>query len=233
MQTNRSSHAQSRTQQIDAGLRDHMNSVYNRMSLGILITAITAWLVSSTPALFALLMGGPQAYIFMFAPLAIIWFGFNPRTMSSSKLKMVFVGLSVVYGISFSVIGLAFAGADIARAFFVTSAMFAGLSIFGYTTKKDLSALGTFCMMGLLGLIVLSLIGIFVPFSSGMEFMISIGIVAVISGLTAWETQSAKSMYHAGQDKEINSRMAWASALSLYINFIIMFTHVLNLMQDR
>lgn len=233
MQTNRSSHAQTRTQQIDAGLRDHMNSVYNRMSLGILITAITAWAVSSIPELFALLMGGPQAYIFMLAPLAIIWFGFNPRTMSSSTLKMVFVGLSVVYGISFSVIGLAFAGADIARAFFVTSAMFAGLSIFGYTTKKDLSALGTFCMMGLLGLIVLSIIGFFVPFSSGMEMMISIGIIAVISGLTAWETQSAKAMYHAGNDKEINSRMAWASALSLYINFIIMFTHVLNLMQER
>ncbi len=233
MQTDRYSGAQSRSQTFDAGLRAHMGSVYNRMTIGVLITAITAWIVSSSPALLTLFMSGPQAYVIMLAPIAIIWFGFNPMTMSSSRLKITFGLVSVLYGISFSTIALVYANADIARAFFVTSAMFAGISIFGYTTKKDLSALGTFCIMALLGLIVTSIIGIFVPFSSGMEMLLSGGIVLVISGLTAWETQNTKQMYNASYGDEINSRMAWASALSLYINFIIMFSHILNLMQER
>lgn len=233
MQTDRFSQTQSRSGQIDAGLRAHMSSVYNRMTIGVLITAITAWVVSSSPGLMALFLGGPQMYLVMFAPLAIVWFGFNPRTMSSQKLMLAFSAVSILYGISFSTLAYAFAGADIARAFFITSAMFAGISIFGYTTKKDLSAMGTFCMMALLGLIIVSLVGIFVPFSSGVETMLSYGIVLVISGLTAWETQATKQMYHSSYGEEANSRMAWASALSLYINFVIMFTHILQLMQNR
>ncbi len=232
MQTDRYSTTQSNTE-IDVGLRTHMQSVYNRMTIGVLVTAITAWIVSSSPDLMMLFLGGPQKYVVLFAPLAIIWFGFNPATMSSGKLKMAFVGVSVLYGISFSTIAFAFAGADIARAFFITSAMFAGLSIYGYTTKKDLTALGSFCIMALIGLIVVSVIGMFVGFSSGVETMISVGIVLVMAGLTAWETQNTKRMYHPSNGSEINSRMAWSAALSLYISFVIMFTHILNLMQQR
>lgn len=233
MQTDRYSGAQSRSQTFDAGLRAHMVRVYNRMTIGVLITALTAWVVASSPVLFALLMGGPQAYLFMFAPIAIIWFGFNPMTMSSHRLKITFGILSVVYGVSFSLLALNFAGAEIARAFFITSAMFAGLSIFGYTTKKDLSAMGTFCMMAFIGIFIVMIIGLFVPFSSGVEMLLSGVIVLVISGMTAWETQNTKRMYNASHGEEINSRMAWASALGLYINFIIMFSHILNLMQER
>lgn len=233
MQTNRFSNAQTSGAEIDAGLRTHMQSVYNRMTVGVLVTAITAWIVSSSPDLMMMLLGGPQKYIVLFGPLAIIWFGFNPATMSSSKLKMAFMGVSVLYGISFSTIAFAFAGADIARAFFITSGMFAGLSIYGYTTKKDLTALGSFCIMALIGLIVVSVIGMFIGFSSGVETMLSVGIVLVISGLTAWETQNTKRMYNPTNGEEINSRMAWAAALSLYINFVIMFTHILQLMSNR
>ena len=233
MQRDQYSSAQSRTQEIDAGLRTHMLSVYNRMTVGVLITAIVAWVVSSSPELMMMLLGGPQKYLVLFGPLAIVWFGFNPMTMSSQKLKLAFVGVSVLYGISFSALALAFAGADIARAFFITSGMFAGLSILGYTTKKDLTALGAFSSMALIGLILVSVVGMFVGFSSGMETLLSVGIVLVMAGLTAWETQNTKRMYNPANGDEINSRMAWSAALSLYISFVIMFTHILQLMSNR
>lgn len=233
MQSDRFSGVQSRTREVDAGLRAHMNSIYNRMSLGILITAITSWIVSSSPALLHLFLGGPQAYIVMLAPLGIIWFGFNPRTMSSQRLQMSFFALSVLYGISLSVIALAFAGADIARAFFVSAGTFAALSVFGYTTKKNLQPIGAFCFMAFIGLVIVSLIGIFFTYSHTVNMFLDMGIILVISGLTAWETQEAKQMYRESNGAEVNSRMAWVIALNLYLNFIILFTHILNLMQQR
>lgn len=233
MQTDRFSSAPSRTQEIDAGLRTHMLSVYNRMTMGVLITAIMSWVVSSSPDLMMMLLGGPQRYIVIFAPIVIVMFGFNPMTMSSQKLKLAFIGVSVLYGISFSAIAFMYAGADIARAFFITSGMFAGLSILGYTTKKDLSALGSFCAMAFIGLFLTSIIGMFVGFSSGMETMISIGMVLAMAGLTAWETQKTKRMYNPANGDEINSRMAWSAALSLYLSFMIMFMNILRLMSNR
>jgi len=233
MQTDRYSGASSRETVYDAGLRNHMLSVYNRMTVGILITAIIAWVVSSSPALMAMLLGGPQAYIVMFAPLAIVWFGFNPASMSSDKLKIAFIGVSVLYGISFSVIALAYAGADIARAFFITSAMFASLSIFGYTTKTDLAPMRKFLFMSVIGLVIVSVTGIFVEYSSTMQLGISAFSVLIFAGITAWETQNTKRMYNPAHGDEINSRMAWSAALSLYISFVVMFTHILHLMSNR
>ncbi len=233
MQTNRYSTTQNRTQVFDAGLRNHMVSVYNRMTMGVLITAIVAWLVSSSPMLMELFLGGPQRYLVIFAPLAIVWFGFNPASMSSKKLMGAFVGISVLYGISFSVIALAFAGAEIARAFFITSAMFAALSIFGYTTKKDLSGMAQFLFMAVIGLVLTSVIGIFVPFSGTMQIIINVATVFIFAGVTAYETQNVKRMYHAGNGAEINSRLAWSAALSLYISFVAMFQSILALMSER
>ncbi len=232
MQTNR--YSQSRTQtNIDVGLRDHMQSVYNRMGLGVMVTALTAWVVSSSPDLMMLFLGGPQKWIVMLAPLAIVWFGFNPARMNSKQLMMAFLGVSFLYGVSFSVIALAFAGADIARAFFVTSIMFVGLSIFGYTTKKDLSAIGTFCFMAIIGVLVVSMIGLFVEYSSGFEMLLNIVVVLAFAGMTAWETQATKEQYNSAYGAEMNSRLAWSSALSLYISFVVMFSHILSLMSDR
>ncbi len=221
----------------DAGLRTHMLSVYNRMTLGVLITAITAYAVSLSPALLSLIFGTPLKWVVMLAPLAIIWFGFRPDRMSSSTLRLSFIGLSVVYGLSFSVIA-AVASQDlammsaVARAFLLATIMFAGLSIFGYTTKKNLSAMGSFMIMGMFGLFFLSIINIFMDSSMVQNIICAVGII-VFGGLTAWETQSTKEMYNPNNGDEMNSRMSWAAALNLYISFVAMFQYILHFLQQN
>lgn len=229
--------AQAREVTYDAGLRAHMQNVYNRMTLGVLVTALTSWIVSSSPALMQLFLGGPQAYIVMFAPLAIMFFGFRPERMSSSKLALGFYAIAVVYGISFSLLAIAFAGESLVRAFFMTVILFAGLSIFGYTTKKNLDGLGTFAIMGVWSVLILSIgtmvAGMFGVETSGMQLVISgIGLVA-FSGITAWQTQTTKEMYHHSAGDEANSRMAWAAALNLYISFIALFQYILQFLGGR
>ena len=198
----------------DAGLKAHMQRVYNRMTIGVLITAIVAWVVASSPTLLNLFLGGPQRYIVMFAPLAVLWFGFRPEKMTASTLRLSFGGICVLYGISFSAIALVYSGESIARAFFMTSALFAGLSIFGYVTKKNLDGLGTFAVMGVIGVFVLSIgtmiAAMFGVDTSMMQTVIAgMGILA-FSGITAWQTQNTKEMYNESHGDEINSRMAWA-----------------------
>lgn len=226
---------------VDVGLRAHMQSVYNRMSAGVLVTGLVAWMVSASPFLMNLFLGGPQAYIVMLAPLAVIWFGFNPASMSSGKLRMSFFLLAVLYGISFAAIFHVFTGASIARAFFMTAAAFAGLSVFGYVTKKNLDGIGSFCVMGMFGLLALSLFnmaGAGFGFLGGetvmnLQNMISAVGILVFAGLTAWQTQTTKEMYDPGNGTEGNSRMAWAAALNLYVNFIALFQFILNFVGNR
>lgn len=217
----------------DAGLRAHMQRIYNRMTAGVLVTALTAWIVGASPALLKLFLGGPQMYLVIFAPLAVLWFGFNPMTMPSSRLKMSFFLISVLYGISFSVIGLAFAGEDIARAFFITTGMFAGLSIFGYTAKRSLDGLRTFAVMGIWGVFIAMIIAMFVSPSSGIMNLISGVAIIAFAALTAWQTQAMKQMYSPSYGDEANSRMGWAAALNLYISFIAMFQHILHLTSNN
>jgi len=219
------------------GLRKHMNSIYAKMAGGVFATAVVAFIVGSSPTLLNLFLGGPQRYIVMFAPLAIIWFGFRPETMSASKLKLAFYGVAVVYGISFAAIA-AVATADaafaltVAKAFFVATAMFAGMSILGYTTKKDLSGMQTFLSMGIIGLVVLSVINIFTQ-SSMMSNLIAGAGILLFSGLTVYQTQQMKQMYHPNTAPEMAARYAWAAALNLYISFIAMFQYVLHFMNQR
>lgn len=221
----------------DAGLRTHMQSVYNRMTMGVLVTALTAWFVSTSPALMKMLLGGPQAYIVMFAPLAIIWFGFRPDKMKASQLKLAFIGLAVVYGISFSAIAAAATndptfGTVVAKSFFIATSMFAGLSIFGYTTKKDLSGMKTFLVMGIWGIVGFSIMNLFFQNSMMQNLIAGAGIV-LFSGLTVFQTQATKQMYSPSHGDEWNSRMAWAAALNLYISFIAMFQYILHFMNSR
>lgn len=223
----------SRETTYDAGLRTYMQGIYNRMCLGVLVTAITAAIVGSSATLMQLFMGGPQAYVVMFAPLAVMWFGFNPMTMPSAKLKISFLAISVLYGISFSTIGYVFAGEDIARAFFITAGMFAGLSIFGYTTKKNLDGLMSFAVMGIWGVFIMSLLNMFFFQNAALFDLISVVAIIAFSGLTAWQTQSMKQMYNPSTPAEGNSRMAWAAALNLYISFIALFMHILHLIGNR
>ncbi len=233
MQTDRQTRPITRTTEYDVGLRRHLSSVYNRMTAGVLVTAVVAWIVSSSPALLQLFLGGPQAYVVMFGPLAVIWFAFKPETMSSQKLMWAFIGVSVLYGISFSTIALAYAKADIARALFISSAAFAGVSVFGYTTKRDLGPIAVFLFMAMIGLILVGVTGLFIEYSHAMEMGISAISVVVFAGLTAWQTQEMKRMYNSAHGAEINSRMAWAAALNLYVSFVAMFINILHLTSNR
>ncbi len=238
MQSNQFPNTQSRAADIDAGLRAHMQSVYNRMTVGVLITAITSWVVSSSPVLMNLFLGGPQAYIVMFAPLALIWFGFRPDRMSNKTLMLSFGGICVLYGISFSVLLLAFTGESIVRAFFMATALFAGLSIFGYVTKKNLDALGTFAVMGVFSVLILSVGTLIAGAAFGVETSMMQNVIAglgllAFSGVTAWQTQTTKEMYHPSHGDEGNSRMGWAAALNLYISFIAIFQYILHFLGQR
>lgn len=217
---------------IDAGLRAHMSRVYNRMAMGVLVTALTAWFVGSSPMLLKFFLGGPQMYLVIFAPLAIVWFGFNPNRMNSKQLAMAFFALAILYGISFSVIGLVFTKASIARAFFVATSMFAGLSVFGYTTKKNLDGLGTFAVMGVFGIFIASIVAMIFPSTMMHNVISGVGIIA-FSGITAWYTQQVKEMYSASMNAEISSRMGWAAALQLYISFIALFQYLMHFMGQR
>ncbi len=232
MEQNRFTVSQTRAPSVDAGLRNHMSSIYNRMTAGVLVTALVSWIVASSPALLKLFLGGPQMYLVIFAPLLIVWFGFNPARMNSRKLAVSFFALAVLYGISFSVIGLIFTQASIARAFFVATAMFAGLSIFGYTTKKNLDGLGTFAVMGIWGVFVAAILNMFFHSPAMQNMIAGVGIIA-FSGLTAWQTQMMKEMYNPAQGAEGNSRMAWGAALNLYISFIALFQYLIQFMGQR
>ena len=237
MNTDRFETTQVRTREIDEGLRNHMNNIYAKMTAGVLVTALTAMVVGSSEMLLKLFLGGPQAYIVMFAPLAIVWFGFRPEKMEASKLMMAFFAIAVVYGISFASIAVMVSadpsfGVAVAKSFFIATSMFAGLSVFGYTTKKDLSGMQTFLTMGVIGLVGASVMNIFFQSSMMHNVIAGVGIV-LFSGLTVWQTQNMKEMYSPSMPAEFAQRMAWAAALNLYISFIAMFQYILHFMSQR
>lgn len=224
---------------VDAGLRAHMQRVYNRMTAGLAITFITSFLASHSASVMGIILNPAVSLVLIFSPLALIWFGFNPRTMSSDKLRATFGLLSVLYGLSFSVIFMVYVPADITRALLMTAAMFAGISIFGYTTKRDLAPLGVFCIMGMFGLLAFALInmigvgfGLYAA-SPLMSNIVALASIVIFAGLTAWETQATKEMYHISHGEEGNSRLAWMAALNLYISFIALFQNILHLIGNR
>ncbi|MCB1557114.1 MAG: Bax inhibitor-1 family protein, partial [Alphaproteobacteria bacterium] len=171
--------AQAQARSYDVGLRAHMQNVYSRMTLGVLVTALTSYIVAASPALLQFFLGGPQAYVVMLAPVAVVWFGFNPMTMNAAQLRLSFFAIAALYGVSFASIFVYFTGESIARAFFMATALYAGLSIFGYTTKKNLDALGTFAVMGVMSVFILS-IGTLVAALFGVDTTV---MGTVIAGL--------------------------------------------------
>jgi FtsH-binding integral membrane protein len=220
---------------IDAGLRAHFQRVYNTMALGLGVTGIVAYAVANVPALMNLIFGTPLMWVAMFAPLAFVWFGFSPKAIqrkSTTQLNAMFYLFSAVFGICLATIFVAYAKADIARVFFITAAMFAGTSIFGYTTKRDLSGMGGLLIMGVIGLLIAIIVNLFLQ-SSMMHFVISVLGVVIYTGLTAWDTQNIKESYHPAAGAEANGKMAVMGALSLYINFIMLFQFLLNLLGNR
>ncbi len=226
-----------KAREVDAGLKAYMSNIYAKMTAGVLATAVVSWIVGGSPMLLQLFLGGPQKYIVLFAPLAIIWFGFRPETMSPKQLMGAFFGLATVYGISFATIAAVAMGSPVfavmvAKSFFITTAMFAGLSIYGYTTKRDLGPMQSFITMGIIGLVAASLLNIFFQSDMMQNVIAGVGIV-LFSGLTAWQTQAMKEMYREGMSKDNTERLAWAAALNLYISFIAMFQYILHFMSQR
>lgn len=222
----------------DAGLRAYMMRVYNYMSLGLAVTGIvamaTAYLAQTNQAVATMLYGSPLKWVIMFAPLAFIFLlAGKMQTMSVSAAQMTFWAFAAVMGVSMSAIFLVFTGASIAQTFFVTAAAFGGLSLFGYTTKRNLSGWGSFLVMGVIGLIIAMIVNIFLA-SSALGFAISAIGVLVFAGLTAYDTQKIKGMYdYVANDETMMGRTAIMGALSLYLDFINMFQFLLSFMGSQ
>ena len=216
----------------DAGLRRHMLSIYNYMASGVLLSGIVALLFANS-GFAAQVMVTPLRWVIMLAPLGFVMaMSFGANRMSTATLQLLFWGFATVMGLSLSTIFLVFTGASIATTFFATAAAFAGLSLVGYTTKKDLSGMGTFLIMGLFGILIASLINIFVG-SSVLQMAVSVLGVLIFAGLTAYDTQRLKQEYHVLAGTEFAGKAIVLGALSLYLDFINMFQFLLSFMGQR
>jgi hypothetical protein len=218
----------------DAGLRAHMLSVYNYMTSGVLLTGIVAMLFASWSGAPAVLFGpGPLKYLIMFSPLAFVMvLSFGVSRLSIGTAQLLFWAFAGVMGLSMASIFYVYTASSIATCFFATAAGFASLSLWGYTTKKDLSAMGTFLIMGVFGLIVAMVINLFLR-NPGMELMISGLGVLIFAGLTAYDTQRIKSAYFAVAGSVDQKKAAIYGALQLYLDFINMFLFLLRLFGSR
>jgi hypothetical protein len=216
--------------EIDAGLRKYMLGVYNYMASGLLVSAVVALLASSSQAVMETVFGSGLAYVVMFAPLGIILvMSFAQSKLSTPAVQGLYWLLVATMGLSFSTIFLVYGLGDIVRVFFITAAAFAGLSLFGYTTKKNLSGMGNFLVMGLIGIIIAMVVNIFVE-STMMQFIISVLGVLIFAGLTAFDTQRIKSTYIAYRmEGDVATRSAVMDAMGLYLNFVNMFMFLLHL----
>jgi len=243
---NRAKAAQQSTVVMDEGLRTYMLKVYNYMATGILLTGIVALLtfkmsvvtndagsiVGLTSMGNAIYMSGLK-WLVMLAPLGIVFYmSFGINKMSAAKAQTTFWFFAGLMGLSLSSILLVYTGMSVTRVFFICSATFGSMSIYGYTTKRDLTKLGSFLMMGLIGIIIASLVNIFLK-SSMMYFVISILGVLIFVGLTAYDTQKIKNMYAASDTGEIMGKKAVMGALTLYLDFINLFIMLLRLFGQR
>ena len=226
---------------VDQGLRAYMIGVYNYMTLGLGVTGLVAWgafqlgtqqlgdgrlgLTSFGHAIYV----SPLRWLIVLSPLALVfWLSARINSMSVASARNAFIAFAALIGLSMSALLVVYTGASFGRAFFATAAAFASLSLYGYTTRRDLSAMGSFMMMGVVGLIVASLLNLFLH-STGLQFGISILAVVIFAGLTAWDTQAIKQMYFAGDSYEVLHKKSIHGALRLYLDFINMFQAILML----
>jgi len=229
---------------IDQGLRAYMIRVYNYMASGVAITGVVAYLVYSLS--FVETTAGPQAtaigqflfgsafmWVVIFAPLAMVFFiSARIGSMSVSTAQILFWVFAALMGASLASIFVVYAGESIARVFFISAAAFGALSLWGYTTNKDLTGWGSFLFMGLIGVIIAMIVNLFIG-STALQFAISVIGVLVFAGLTAYDTQQIKQMYYAGDDGEVSGRKAVMGALKLYLDFINLFLLLLQLFGNR
>jgi len=234
-----------RTAEIDAGLRAYMLRVYNYMAAGVALTGVVSWFtfnaaVQTTGAgQLALtsfgqtIYGGPLMIVLFLATLGIVFFlSFRVHTLAPATALGLFMLYAALLGVMLSSVFLTYTHASIARTFFIAAASFGALSLYGYTTQRDLSPIGSFLIMGLFGLILAMLVNIFLK-SSGLEFAISAIGILIFAGLTAWDTQKIKEMYDVNDDGTMSGRKSVMGALTLYLDFINLFLFMLRFMGDR
>ena len=231
---------------IDEGLRAYMLKVYNYMTIGLMLTGFIAYFfgkasivtndmgqIIGVTQIGALLFGSPLKWVIMLAPIGMVFlFAAKIQSMASSTAQTVFWIYAALMGLSLSSIFLVYTGESITRVFFIAAGMFAGTSLYGYTTKKDLTGMGSFLFMGLIGILIASVVNIFLA-SSMLQFGISVVGVLVFAGLTAYDTQSIKNQYWEGDDSETQAKKSIYGALRLYLDFINLFIMLLSLFGNR
>ena len=214
----------------DEGLRKFMINMYNHTALGLAVSGFIAYLVFTTGMVYS--MGGLM-WVFMFAPLGmILYYGFAGQNWSLQGITRFYYAFTAVMGVSMSTIFVVYTMTSIAQVFFITSATFAAASLYGYTTKRDLTTMGSFLIVGLIGIIIASIVNIFLA-SSAFAFAISIIGVLIFVGMTAWDTQTAKNLYISAPSMEVAEKYGVQMALSLYLDFVNLFQFLLALLGNR
>jgi uncharacterized protein len=237
------SQSQSQAASIDAGLRGYMLSVYNYMASALVLTGITAWLGANFAPVMNLLYKTQDGYlvgmtglgwVVAFAPIALVmWLGIRIQHMSFGKAQAIFWSYAGLVGLSLSALLFVYTAESIARVFFITAGMFGGLSLYGYSTKRDLTGMGSFLIMGVIGLFLVSLANMYFE-SSAVSLAVSVIGVGLFAGLTAYDTQKIKNNYYAMQGSaEATMKSALMGALSLYMDFVNLFVMLLRLVGDR
>jgi uncharacterized protein len=217
---------------IDVGLRDYMLRVYNYMAGGLAITGIVAYAAAAS-GLYQAIAGTMLYWVVIFAPLGLVMLlSFRIQNMSLGAAQLSFWAYAGLVGLSLAGLFLVYTGASIARVFFITAATFLAMSLYGYTTRTDLSKFGAFLFMGLIGVVIASVVNIFVG-STAVQFAISVIGVVVFVGLTAWDTQRIKEMYWEGDGDVVAGKKAIMGALKLYLDFINLFVMMMQLMGNR
>ena len=226
---NRQSTMTSTGYQYDEGLRKFMLNMFNHTAAGLALSGVVAFFTYASGLIYTL-MAGPMMWVTMLAPLGMIfWYASAGQNWSVGKIKNFYYIFTAVMGLGLSTLFAVYTAHSLLQVFFITSATFAGASIYGYTTKKDLTSMGSFLVIGLIGIIIASVVNIFMA-SSGLAFVISIAGVLIFTGLTAWDTQRAKLIYEqTGGDERYGVQFA----LSLYLNFINLFQMLLALLGNR
>ena len=211
---------------VDDGLRRHMLSVYGYMCAGLIITGLVSYLVGTTPALYEPIFSTPLAWVVIFAPLAfVVVFSFSINAIPVAVAQAIFWLFCATMGLSLAAVFLIYTGASIARTFFIAAGMFGAMSLFGYTTKTDLTKFGSFLIMGLIGVLIAFVVNLFIG-SDVLQLAVSFVGVIVFLGLTAWDTQTIKEQYLQGAGD--SRKLAVLGALSLYLNFVNLFQLLLS-----
>lgn len=217
----------------DEGLRQHMLRVYNYMGAGLVLTGLVAMFVSTSPAMLQAIFGTPLKWVVMLAPLAFVMvLSFGIHRLSFAAAQGIFWAYCAAMGLSMAAIFLVFTGSSIALTFFVTAATFLSMSLWGYTTKRDLTGMGNFLIMGVIGIVIAMVVNIFLA-SSALQFAISALGVLIFTGLTAYDTQRIKEEYAEGYDRESTGKLALMGALTLYLDFINLFQFMLSFLGQR